>query len=274
MTAQSTRFTQQALSDFLWSLPQPIFVFGCTVLVASAVITQWMSAPLLVGLVLCLQLPLILLAERIAPKRQEWLLTGGDLAKDAFWVLTTYLVWVPLYDVYYDAPVASVFASLRETSGIPLQLQATTVSGLVVAAIVGSIAIEFIGYWAHRLQHRFLFLWRIHATHHHITKMSVARADRTHPLEFIGLNLGGAVALAFLGATPEVVLVTLTLRVTTGHVNHANLPLKSGVLGWVFNTAEWHQLQHSCDYAESNSNFGCTVILWDRVFGTFCGKTG
>ena len=33
-----------------------------------------------------------------------------------------------------------------------------------------------------------------------------------------------------------------------------------------------HQLHHSCDFAESNTNYGCGVILWDRIFGTFSGK--
>ena len=139
--------------------------------------------------------------------------------------------------------------------------------------MVGIFAIEFIGYWAHRVQHRFMFLWRIHATHHHIVKMSAARADRTHPLEFLGLNLGSVVALAFLGASADVVGVVLVFRLATAHVCHCNLPLVSGVFGWVFNTAEWHQLHHSCDYAESNTNYGCTVIFWDRVFGTFSSKS-
>jgi len=33
-----------------------------------------------------------------------------------------------------------------------------------------------------------------------------------------------------------------------------------------------HQLHHSCDFDESNTNYGCTIILWDRMFGTFSGK--
>jgi sterol desaturase/sphingolipid hydroxylase (fatty acid hydroxylase superfamily) len=144
---------------------------------------------------------------------------------------------------------------------------------MLAAAMVGIFAIEFIGYWLHRIQHRFMFFWRIHATHHHITKMSVARADRTHPLEFLGLNLGAAVALAFLGASPEVVGVVLVFRMTTAYTNHCNLPLTSGIFGWLFNTAELHQLHHSCVYAESNTNYGCTVILWDRIFGTYSDKS-
>jgi len=264
---------RQSRQAFYWSLPQPVFVFGCTALVASAITTQWMDAQLLIAIMLGLSIPVLLVAERIVPRRDDWLLNWRDVAEDAFWVFATYLIWVPIYDEYYDTPISTAFASLREASAFPFRLEADTITGLLVAAMVGIIAIEFIGYWAHRLQHRFMFLWRIHATHHHITKMSVARADRTHPLEFLGLNLGSAVALAYLGASADVVAVVLVFRLTAGHVNHCNLPLTSGVFGWVFNTAEWHQLHHSCVYEESNTNYGCTIILWDRIFGTFSNKS-
>ena len=261
-----------ARQSFYWSLPQPVFVFGCTLLVASAITTGWMDAKLLTSILLWLPIPLLLIAERFAPRRDDWLLNWRDLAVDTFWVLGTYLIWVPIYDEYYDTPISNAFTALREASAFPFRLEADTILGLLGAAMVGIVAIELIAYWAHRLQHRFLFFWRIHATHHHITKMSAARADRTHPLEFLGLNLGSAVALAYLGASADVVAVVLVFRVTTALVNHSNLPLTSGVFGWVFNTAEWHQLHHSCVYEESNTNYGCTVILWDRIFGTFNGK--
>lgn len=226
-----------------------------------------------VGCILIAQFPLVMLAERFFAKREEWLLNKSEFAEDAFWVFGTYLIWVPLYAEIYDAPIAAAFATLRESAGISFTLQASSVAGLFVMALIAALATEFIGYWAHRVQHRFMLFWRIHATHHHITKMSIARADRTHPLEFLGLNLGGAVMLSFLGATPDVVAVFLAFRTAAAHMNHANLPLTSGVYGWLFTTAEWHQLHHSCDQTESDTNFGCTIILWDRLFGTFSGKT-
>ena len=54
---------------------------------------------------------------------------------------------------------------------------------------------------------------------------------------------------------------------------HANLPLRPGLFGWFFNTPEWHQLHHSLNYDESNTNYGCTLIIWDRIFGTYSGKS-
>ena len=261
----------QNTSDILspWSLPQPVILLGFSLLVANAAITGWIDLPVLVSVLLFVPIPLLLLAERLIPKRKDWLLDWQDLTEDLFWLACSFLIWGPIYDDAYDTPISNLFALLRDSSGFPFRLEADTTGGLLVAAFIAIFVAEFIGYWAHRVQHRFMFLWRIHATHHHITKMSVARAERTHPLEFLGLNLGSAVALAFLGASAEVVAVVVVFRLNTAHLCHSNLPLVSGAFGWLFNTPEWHQLHHSCIYKESNTNFGCTVIIWDRVFGTF-----
>lgn len=260
-------------NEFFWSLPQPVYVFFCTFLVASASVTGWMDSGTLAGLILLLTIPLCWIAERLIPKRKDWLLDSSDFYEDVFWVTAGYLIWIPLYDRYYDSALASVFSDLRESLGVSFTFTADTMLGMVAMAVVAAIVIEFIGYWAHRFQHRYLFLWRIHATHHHIVKMSVARADRTHPLEFLGLNLGSAVVMAFFGATPEIAAVTLTLRITNARLNHCNLPFRSGIFGWLFTTAEWHSNHHSNVHEESNTNYGCVIILWDRVFGTFNGSS-
>jgi sterol desaturase/sphingolipid hydroxylase (fatty acid hydroxylase superfamily) len=254
------------------SLPQPIILLGFSLLVANAAITGWIDLSVLVPVLLFVPIPLLLLAERLIPKRKDWLLDWKDLIEDLFWLACSFLIWGPIYDDAYETPISNLFALLRDNSGFPFRLEAVTIGGLLVAAFIAIFVAEFIGYWAHRVQHRFMFLWRIHATHHHITKMSVARAERTHPLEFLGLNLGSAVTLAFLGASAEVVAVVVVFRLNTAHLCHSNLPLVSGAFGWLFNTPEWHQLHHSCIYKESNTNFGCTVIIWDRIFGTFSGK--
>ncbi|HSG91426.1 MAG TPA: sterol desaturase family protein [Pseudomonadales bacterium] len=262
-----------ATRDFLWSLPQPLAVIGAMLLVATAISTGWTDPDRLTTIVLLSPLPLVLLAERLAPKRQDWVLDWRELAEDAFWVLGVYLVWTPIYADYYETPISEAFVWLRDASAFPFRLEAETTLGLMLMAMIGIMLSEFIYYWLHRLQHRVMFFWRMHATHHHVTKMGAARSDRTHPLEFLALTLGPAIVLAFLGASDDVVAVALAFRLTSAYLNHANLPLVSGAWGWLFTTAQWHQLHHSCDMAESNRNYGCSVILWDRLFGTFSDST-
>ena len=71
-----------------------------------------------------------------------------------------------------------------------------------------------------------------------------------------------------------------SFSIWTGTLNHANLPLKSmPVYDWVFATAQQHHVHHAHERRQADSNYGCMLILWDRVFGTYCadeseGQTG
>jgi sterol desaturase/sphingolipid hydroxylase (fatty acid hydroxylase superfamily) len=53
------------------------------------------------------------------------------------------------------------------------------------------------------------------------------------------------------------------------HLAHCNLDLNTRGIGWLFTTNRYHIHHHSMVMAESNTNYGCSAIVWDRVFGTF-----
>jgi len=112
----------------------------------------------------------------------------------------------------------------------------------------------------------------MHATHHHITKMSGMRGERTHPLEYLALGLSTPMILAFAGASDSVIAVSAALGMWNGKLTHANLPLKSmPVYDGVFATAQQHHIDHAIAKNHSDTNYGCNIILWDRLFGTYCG---
>jgi sterol desaturase/sphingolipid hydroxylase (fatty acid hydroxylase superfamily) len=50
---------------------------------------------------------------------------------------------------------------------------------------------------------------------------------------------------------------------------HMNVTWRSNWLEWVLVTPRYHHVHHSCDLALSNSNFGVTFSIWDRLFGTY-----
>ena len=264
--------SRSSTREFLLTLPQPLAVFGAGFLVASAATYGWMETGVLVPIILLMRIPVLLILELLTPKREDWLLSWRDFAIDMFWAFSVLLIWVPLFDSYYDTPISDAFTWLREASAFPITLHAESMIGLVGVAVIAMIVKEFIYYWIHRLQHRYMLMWRMHATHHHITKMSAARADRTHPLEFLLLNIGSVIVLSFLQASSEVIAVYIVMVLVNAYMSHANLPLRSGLYGLLFTTAELHHLHHSLDRKESDRNFGCTIILWDRVFGTFNGS--
>ncbi|MEM9386168.1 MAG: sterol desaturase family protein [Pseudomonadota bacterium] len=257
--------------DMLWALVQPTLVLGSMVLVATMVVGEWFDHKLFAAMMIVLPIPLVIVAERIWTKRDDWLLEPKEMAEDAFWLAFAGLLWVPLYSDYYRTPISDAFKALRDMAPLQISLQPQSVLGLIGAAILVMSISSFVYYWLHRWQHEHAFWWRIHATHHHITKMGCMRGDRTHPLEYLALALGTPIALALLGASDYVMAVAGAFGMWNGTLNHSNLPLKSMPgYNWFFATAQQHHVHHALDLNQSNTNYGCNIILWDRIFGTYC----
>jgi sterol desaturase/sphingolipid hydroxylase (fatty acid hydroxylase superfamily) len=264
--------SSSAKATWLWMLPQPLLVLGSMVAIAAMITQRWMNPDLFTTVMIVIPVPLLIFAERIWTKREDWLLTPREFAEDAFWLGFAALLWVPLYGDFYETPLSEAFTWLRDRSPLDLTLAPTTVAGLLGAVLLVKLVESFIYYWCHRIQHESLFFWRMHATHHHITKMGCLRGDRTHPLEYLTLALGTPIALALFGASVDVIAVTAAFHFWNGSLNHANLPLRSlPIYDWVFATAPQHHAHHALEMRQSNSNYGCNLILWDRLFGTYCG---
>ena len=264
--------SSSAKATWLWMLPQPLLVLGSMVAIAAMITQRWMNPDLFTTVMIVIPVPLLIFAERIWTKREDWLLTPREFAEDAFWLGFAALLWVPLYGDFYETPLSEAFTWLRDRSPLDLTLAPTTVAGLLGAVLLVKLVESFIYYWCHRIQHESLFFWRMHATHHHITKMGCLRGDRTHPLEYLTLALGTPIALALFGASEDVIAVTAAFHFWNGSLNHANLPLRSlPIYDWVFATAPQHHAHHALEMRQSNSNYGCNLILWDRLFGTYCG---
>lgn len=271
MATETSSWTR---NDWLWAVLQPILVLGSMLLVASMITLQWMNHELFSAVMIVLPIPLLIVAERYWSKRKDWLLKPSEMAEDAFWLAFAGILWIPLYSDYYETPISEGIRTLRDMTPLNISMQPESAIGLVVAALSIMIISSFVYYWLHRVQHESRFWWRMHATHHHITKMGCMRGDRTHPLEYLALALGTPIALALLGASDHVMAVAGAFSIWNGILNHSNLPLKPmPVYDWVFATAQQHHVHHAHALTQSNSNYGCNIILWDRLFGTYCADT-
>jgi len=54
--------------------------------------------------------------------------------------------------------------------------------------------------------------------------------------------------------------------------SHSNIKLSLGLdhtLRWLFVTPDMHRIHHSVEVAETNSNYGFNMSVWDRLLGTY-----
>jgi ornithine lipid hydroxylase len=136
---------------------------------------------------------------------------------------------------------------------------------IVIAALVA----EFGFYWAHRLHHSQPALWWLHALHHGSERLYSVNNFRVHPFNYAVNYVFGMLPLLAIGTPADVVYGYLALSYPALMLQHANLPLRSGWLNYVFSTNEVHRWHHSAARGEGDRNFGRTLVFWDMIFGTF-----
>lgn len=131
------------------------------------------------------------------------------------------------------------------------------------------LLVEFVYYWHHRATHRVRFLWATHSVHHSSNELMLASAVR---LGWTG-RLGGAVAffstLVWLGYPAQAVFGVVAAGLFWQFWIHADWLPSLGPLEWVLNTPTHHRVHHACNPEYLDCNYGSSLIVFDRLFGTF-----
>ncbi|MGI9414101.1 MAG: sterol desaturase family protein, partial [Hyphomicrobiales bacterium] len=148
----------------------------------------------------------------------------------------------------------------------------------MVAVLIAGFAVRsLVSYVIHVLMHKVPVLWRIHRVHHTDTGLDVTTTVRFHPLEFI-VSVPIVVAMvAAAGVPPWVIMLYELFDAVMAVFSHANLRLPVGlerVLQWGLVTPDMHRIHHSSQQPETDSNYGATLSVWDRLFGTYRRKSG
>jgi len=152
---------------------------------------------------------------------------------------------------------------------VELPLAAVLVAGFLVRSLVS--------YVIHVAMHKIPLLWRIHRVHHTDTAVDVSTTVRFHPLEFVISVPIVIAAVTAAGVPPWVIMLSELFDAVMAVFSHANLRLPGGlerVLPGVLVTPAMHRVHHSSAQPETDSNYGATLSIWDRLFGTFRRKSG
>lgn len=138
--------------------------------------------------------------------------------------------------------------------------------------LVAIVLLDLVIYAQHVLFHRVPLLWRLHRMHHSDLELDVTTGIRFHPLEILLSMLIKLAVVVAIGAPAAAVLLFEVLLNATTMFNHANArlpPRLDRVLRRVLVTPDMHRVHHSTLVAETNSNFGFNLPIWDRLFGTY-----
>jgi sterol desaturase/sphingolipid hydroxylase (fatty acid hydroxylase superfamily) len=222
------------------------------------------AAPLALTVVVVGLIAGVALLETIAPFRAAWLLGQRlELADDLAYIA---LASVPdrAARIAVEAGTVMVVASVGATAGI----LSDAPKWLQVAGALGAFVLSDLGKYAmHRASHAHPGLWRFHMAHHQPTRLTVLNALRLHPINMAYNAAIDTLPLVVLGLGPGVAAVLATVRATVGVLQHANLHLDEGKQ-WLVNAPSYHRTHHDTEASSANHNFGSTLLVWDRLFGT------
>lgn len=138
-----------------------------------------------------------------------------------------------------------------------------------IAWVALFILVEFIYYWHHRASHTVRWLWATHSVHHSPTHFNLTAGIRLGWTGAISGHFLFYLPLVFLGFHPLAVAAVLGANLAYQFFIHSELVPRLGPLEWILNTPTHHRVHHACNEACLDKNYGGTLIVFDRLFGTF-----
>jgi alkylglycerol monooxygenase len=135
--------------------------------------------------------------------------------------------------------------------------------------IVAFIALDFAGYWVHRIAHRYNIFWNNHIIHHSSEEFNLACALRQSIAEIVKIFTIFLLPAALLGVPAKVIAIVAPIELFAQfwyHTRHIN---KMGLLEKIIVTPSHHRVHHAINKEYIDKNFAQIFIVWDKLFGTF-----
>lgn len=194
--------------------------------------------------------------------------------RTARWTTNLGLVIIDTLAIRLLFPVIAVGAALwAQTQGWGLLNVVSLPDWLAV--LIAIIILDMMIYWQHVAFHRIPALWRLHKVHHADRDLDASSGLRFHPIEIVISMMYKMVIVVALGAPVLAVIIFEILLNACAIFNHANVRLPRWIerpLRLVMVTPALHRIHHSVKERETNTNFGFSVIWWDKIFKSYTDK--
>ena len=157
------------------------------------------------------------------------------------------------------------FVWLFENFGIFKEQLSWTVLGWVLLFFLD----DFTFYWHHRLSHEVRILWAAHVNHHSSEQYNLSTALRQSWTEIFYKYIF-FLWLPFLCFHPLMVLTQISINLIFQFWVHTKFIKRlPPFIEFIFNTPSHHRVHHASNPRYLDRNHAGTLIIWDRMFGTF-----
>lgn len=124
-------------------------------------------------------------------------------------------------------------------------------------------------YWAHRMSHEINLFWGGHVVHHQSEEYNLSVALRQSSLQVIW-TFAFSLPIAFLGfRTFDFALISAFNTLYQFWIHTETIGKLPRWIEFIFNTPSHHRVHHGRDPKYIDKNHAGSLIIWDRMFGTF-----
>jgi sterol desaturase/sphingolipid hydroxylase (fatty acid hydroxylase superfamily) len=128
---------------------------------------------------------------------------------------------------------------------------------------------DFTYYVFHRTSHECRFFWASHVVHHSSQRYNLGTALRQTWTGGISFSFVFWLWLPLIGFAPIMVMTMQAISLLYQFWIHTELIRSLGPLEAFFNTPSHHRVHHASNLRYLDRNHAGTLIIWDRIFGTF-----
>jgi sterol desaturase/sphingolipid hydroxylase (fatty acid hydroxylase superfamily) len=135
--------------------------------------------------------------------------------------------------------------------------------------VICFVGVDFFYYWFHRYAHEISIMWGGHIVHHQSEEYNLSVALRQGAFQGL-FSWIFYLPLALMGFDPLVFLVVAQFQTLYQFWIHTRLIGRMPAwFEFVFNTPSHHRVHHGINPKYIDKNHGGTLIIFDRMFGTF-----
>ena len=135
--------------------------------------------------------------------------------------------------------------------------------------VVAFIALDFAGYWVHRISHEYNLFWNNHIIHHSSEEFNLACALRQSISSIVRIFAIFLLPAALLGVPQQVIAIVAPLHLFAQFWYHTQHIGKMGFLEHIIVTPSHHRVHHAINSIYLDRNYSQIFIIWDKLFGTF-----